>query len=171
MLELEKTYLAKNLPLDLKEYDFKEIIDIYIPKESVHPELRLRKRGNKYELTKKTPLDENDKSKQEEQTIVLSEIEFNSLHEQLEGKKVHKKRYYYPYKNRIAEFDIFEGELAGLVVIDFEFEKQKDCDEFQMPDFCLVEITQETFLAGGMLCGKKYSDIEEDLKRFGYKKL
>lgn len=42
---------------------------------------------------------------------------------------------------------------------------------FQMPDFCLCEVTQEEFIAGGMLCGKRYTDIEADLERFGYKRI
>ena len=40
-----------------------------------------------------------------------------------------------------------------------------------MPDFCLADVTQEVFIAGGMLCGKCYKDIEDDLARIGYKKL
>ena len=40
-----------------------------------------------------------------------------------------------------------------------------------MPDFCLAEVTQETFFAGGIVCGKKYDDLEADLKRFHYQKL
>ncbi len=40
-----------------------------------------------------------------------------------------------------------------------------------MPDFCLVEVTQEDFVAGGMLCGKSYEDIKADLDRYGYTKL
>ncbi len=171
MLELEKTYLAKELPKDLKSCEFKEIIDVYLPKESKHPELRLRKRGNKYEMTKKTPLDENDKSVQEEQNIILSEIEFNALNKQLAGKRVHKLRYYYDYNNKIAEFDVFQGDLEGLVVVEFEFANKKELEKFQIPYFCLVDITQELFIAGGMLCGKKYKDITSDLKSFGYKKL
>ena len=31
-------------------------------------------------------------------------------------------------------------------------------DAFVAPDFCLVEVTQELFIAGGMLCGKRYAD-------------
>lgn len=40
-----------------------------------------------------------------------------------------------------------------------------------MPDFCLVDVTQEEFAAGGMLSGKKYQDIQNKLDQFGYKKL
>ena len=40
-----------------------------------------------------------------------------------------------------------------------------------MPDFCLADVTQEKFIAGGMICGKSYEDIEKELKRFNYVKL
>jgi len=170
MIELEKTYLAKFIPEDLKNYNFKTILDIYIPQTSEHPKLRLRQTGNRYELTKKEPIQENDASEQEEQTIILSEPEFNEF-KKITGKKVHKIRYYYKYHDLIIEFDIFQDDLLGLVLIDIEFKTVEEKNNFIMPDFCLIEVTQETFIAGGKICGKKYEDIENDLNRFNYKKL
>ncbi|RLJ01121.1 MAG: hypothetical protein DRP06_00015 [Candidatus Aenigmatarchaeota archaeon] len=64
----------------------------------------------------------------------------------MEGEVVHKIRYYYPYENQIAEMDVFQGELEGLVLIDFEFEIMEKKDSFKSPDFCLVEVTQENLL-------------------------
>ena len=171
MIELEKTYLAKKLPDGLVDCEFKEIIDVYVPKAHPHPKIRLRKNGDKFELTKKQPLDENDASRQKEQTIILTQEEFDFLNLQLDGKKVRKLRYFYDYDGLTAEFDIFQDELEGLVVVDFEFESLNEKDNFKMPDFCLVDITQEIFIAGGMICGKTYEDIEEDFKRFEYNKL
>ena len=52
MIELEKTYLVKKLPEGLKNCEFKEIIDVYIPASSEHPTLRIRKNGDTYEITK-----------------------------------------------------------------------------------------------------------------------
>jgi hypothetical protein len=40
-----------------------------------------------------------------------------------------------------------------------------------MPDFCLSDITQEEFIAGGMVCGKCYEDLIEDLTKFNYEKI
>jgi adenylate cyclase len=171
MIELEKTYLAKKIPENLKSCKSKEIIDVYIPKSSEHPKLRLRKNGAKFELTKKEPVSEGDASHQEEQTIILTETEFDTLNQQLEGKKVRKIRYFYDYNGRTAEFDVFLGDLAGLVLVDFEFATLEEKDNFQIPDFCLVDITQEIFIAGGMICGKRYEDIEDNLNEFEYHKL
>lgn len=170
MIELERTYLAKKLPDNLREVENKEIIDVYLPKDSKHPVLRLRKNGDRYEMTKKAPVKGNDSSKQLEQTIVLDRAEFEALRK-IPGKVVSKQRYLYPYKGSILEFDVFKDALKGLVVVDVEFETEEGKDNFEMPEFCLVEVTQEKFIAGGMLCGAKYEDIEEKLDKLDYRKI
>lgn len=170
MIELERTYLLKTIPKDLTKSNFKEIIDIYIPKNSNHPVLRIRKNGNKYEMTKKQPVHGKDSSKQEEQTIILSSEEFESLNN-IDGKKVHKIRYNYEYNNKVLEVDVFQEELQGLILVDVEFENEEDMASFEMPDFCLIEVTQEKTFAGGMICGKSYIDIEKKLNEYKYNKL
>lgn len=42
---------------------------------------------------------------------------------------------------------------------------------FTKPDFCGKEITQEAFVAGGILAGKSYANIEEELTKHGYNRL
>lgn len=168
-LELEKTYLLKKLPDRLKNCKFTEIIDIYIPASVVHPNMRIRKKGEKIELTKKVPIN-NDASKQTEHTIPLSEKEFEALLT-VPGKKVRKLRYYFPVNKLIAEIDVFQDALSGLVLADFEFTNPEEQAKFEAPDFCLIEITQEEFIAGGYLAGKTYMDIECDLNRFNFKPL
>lgn len=170
MIELERTYLAKKLPENLLQYKSKEIIDVYFPKSQFHPKIRLRKNGDRYELTKKTPVD-NDVSKLKEETIILTEEEFNEFNNNLRGKRVHKIRYYFDYEGRIAEFDIFQGELRGLILIDFEFNSTEEKKKFTIPSFCLAEVTSEDFIAGGIICGKSYNDIKKNLERFNYKKI
>lgn len=167
-LELEKTYLIKDLPRNLAEYPSKEIIDVYIPQKSEHPVLRIRKSGEKYEITKKIPQGA-DVSTQMEHTIKISEDEFNALLS-VEGKKIRKTRYYYPFQERTAEIDVFQDELKGLVLVDFEFKTEEEKNSFIMPEFCLVDITQEKFIAGGMLSGKTYEDIQERLQKWKYTK-
>ena len=52
MIEFKKTYLAKYIPEGLQNYDCAEVIDIYIPAESVHPKLRVRKMAVSMKLPK-----------------------------------------------------------------------------------------------------------------------
>jgi CYTH domain-containing protein len=170
MDEFELTYLVKYFPANFEKSLKKELLDIYIPSSSDHPSLRIRKSGEKYEITKKEPAKEGDASHQIEMTITLTPAEHKELAE-LKGKRIEKTRYYYHHNGFIFEVDVFGGDLQGLVLADVEFGSAEKKLKFEMPSWFLVEVTQEKFLAGGMLCGKRYSDIENDLKRFDYKKL
>ena len=169
-IELEKTFLAKYLPKDLKRFSFKEIKDIYIPKKSHHPVLRVRKNGDVFQMTKKEPVQGQDSSEQFEHTIKLTKDEYNSL-AKLDGKASRKIRYYYKLAGKTIEIGVFKDALAGLVLIDVEFENKKDMEAFGMPDFCLADVTQEEIFAGGMLAGKKYKDIEKALNKYNYTKI
>jgi len=169
-IELEKTYLLKYLPEDIKKKQSIEIFDIYIPKSADHSILRIRKRGEVCEITKKQPINGNDSSEQEEHTINLSKEEFSEL-ATVDGKKLHKLRYIYPYGENMAEIDVYQDDFEGLVFVDFEFKTNEEKDKLLMPDFCLAETTQEKFCAAGWLAGKKYSDIEQFLDNYGYKKI
>ncbi len=170
MLELERTYLLKYLPEGCLDSPHKLVVDTYYPLESKHPVLRLRQSSEKFELTKKTPVEGQNASAHTEETIKLSSEEAAALR-QLSGKVVSKIRYYYPYKGRTADVDIFQGDLSGLILVDLEFDDAGSLETFLMPDFCLADVTEEEFLAGGMLCGKKYADISENLARFRYTRI
>lgn len=170
MIELERTYLAKSLPEGLKNARSMEIIDIYIPKGERHSALRIRKLGEKFEITKKYPVAEGDSSELHEHTIQLDAEEFAAF-SGIDGRRIRKLRYYYNCNGRTAEIDVFKDALEGLVLVDFEFESAEEKQKFRMPEFCLAEVTQEEFIAGGMLCGKNYGGIEKELAKFNYKKL
>ncbi len=167
MLEFERLFLAKRLPEGLEKCKNKEVVDIYLPHDSHHPVLRIRKNGDKYEMTKKEVVSTGVFS---EQTIVLSPEEFNSL-AKIQGKFLHKIRYFYPHENRTLEIGVFQGALKGLVLIDVEFASEEDMKNFIMPGFFLAEVKNKEFLAGGMLCGKSYADIEPFLNQLGYKRI
>ncbi len=168
-IELERTFLLKKIPEGLKDCKSIEIFDIYIPQSAPHPILRIRKRGEVFEMTKKAPI-ENDSSEQEERTISLSKEELSEL-STLEGKRLRKIRYFYPINNRTAEIDIYLDNLEGLATADFEFKTVEEKTNFVMPNFCLAEVTQEEFAAAGYLAGKKYEDIQSFLEKYNYKKI
>ena len=170
MEELEKTYLLKFVPVGLENAETKEVLDIYLPSTSDHAVLRIRKSGTKYEITKKVPVVQGDASRHLETTIPLTEEEYGEL-STLSGKRVRKIRYFFEKDGSNFEIDVFKDGLDGLVLVDIEFATIAEKDAFAIPDFCLVDVTQEKFIAGGMLCGKSYADIQEDLNRFDYKKV
>ncbi|MBR9692784.1 hypothetical protein GOV07_02515, partial [Candidatus Woesearchaeota archaeon] len=86
-IEHERTFLAKELPAGLEKCEHKEIADIFLPTDSKHPVLRIRKKGDKYEITKKYPVDEGDKSIQHEFTTPLTKEEYDELAAGVKGKR------------------------------------------------------------------------------------
>ena len=169
-LELELTYLAKEIPNEIQNIQSTRIVDLYIPDTVEHAHLRLRQKGEKYEITKKTPVKQGDSSEQIEQTIPLTKEEFEAL-ATCSQKKVIKDRYKIKINNHLAEVDIFQEKLAGLVLIDFEFTSSVEKSSFKIPEIALADVTQEEFSAGRFLSGKSYNDLAEYLAKFDYQKL
>lgn len=169
MIEIEReyTYLVKYLPDGLFDCPSKEMIDLYIPDNVIHPTLRIRKQGEKMMITKKTPVEDADRSIQQEQTITLNQLEYDALTKS-SNKCIQKTRYYYPRQWHICEIDIFTGGLQGLVVVDIEFKNIQEMKEIMMPEFCLADITQDERIAGGMLAGKTYEEIKPRIMHYGY---
>lgn len=170
MIELEKTYLIKYIPEDLNSFPFKTITDRYIPVNSAHPKLRFRNNDGRHTLTKKYPVNDGDASSQIEETIILNDEEAKEI-EKINSKIVSKKRFYYHYQDMPFEIDVFLDKLEGLILVDAEFESEEEKNKFVTPEFCLADVTQETDFAGGIICGKKYSDLEKTLDKYGYKKI
>lgn len=168
--EFELTYLIKDIPVGLAECPSKEILDIYLPSTSDHAKLRLRKRGDVYEITKKETASGADSSHMIENTIPLTHEEFAEL-ATLPGKRVHKIRYYYTEAGIDYEIDVFQDGLLGLVLVDVEFTSNEAKAAFVPPTWILADVTQEKFLTGGVLCGKTLADISSNLSRFTYKQM
>jgi CYTH domain-containing protein len=169
--EFELTYLIKSLPEEFStSIPSKEILDIYLPKSSDHATLRVRKRGDVYEMTKKDLANGIDSSHQIENTIPLTKDEFDEI-SVLEGKRVRKIRYYFEEADIQYEIDVFQDGLRGLTLVDVEFKSNEEKAKFIPPQWLLAEVTQEKFVAGGVLCGKSYSDIEQNLSHYGYLKM
>lgn len=165
MIELEKTFIVKTVP-ELNSCESIEIHDIYLPAENIHPILRIRKSGDSMKITKKEVIN-CDRSEQKEYTIPLSDKEF-SLFSNLKGKVITKTRYIFQVEKAVCHLDVFHDKLKGLVLADFEFKTQEDKITFIPPEFCLADVTQEELIAGGMLAGKSYQEIEPFLKKMGY---
>ena len=169
-LELELTFLVKELPDGIKTVGPTRIVDIYIPDTPEHSHLRLRQKGEKYEITKKMPVLEGNASEQIEQTIPLIKEEFTAL-SNCSKKRVAKDRYNIMVEGKMAEIDVFVDELEGLVLMDFEFNTIEEKSAFKVPSIALADVTQEEFIAGGLLAGKAYNNIVLELKRFNYKQI
>ncbi|MEZ5942503.1 MAG: hypothetical protein R3C18_14005 [Planctomycetaceae bacterium] len=168
-LELELTFLASPRLVTHSLLEGVDMVDVYIPSNTsvVHPRLRLRQQADRYTVTKKIPVSSDDASAHTEETICLTLDEFECL-SAASGRRVAKTRYKCDLGGRIAEVDVFKESLAGLVLIDFEFANSSELLDFTPPPECLADVTQEEFIAGGVLAGKSYNDISPQLERFNY---
>ncbi len=169
-MEYELTYLAKRIPEEIQGIEGEYVCDIYVPDTVSHAHLRLRRRGETYVITKKTPLHGTDSSEQVEDTIPLTKEEYESLAKS-STKIVAKWRYSVVIDGHQAEVDVFDLKLKGLVEIDFEFTSREEKAAFIPPEVCHADVTQEEAFAGGYLSGRSYEDIEPVLDTYGYKKV
>ncbi len=163
--EIERTWLLKGELPDLSSFKKKEIADVYLYETLDGRSIRLRKKGDNFELTRKVF---TDAWSADEFTINLLEDEYQALARHPEAKSVLKTRYYYPHDGREFEIDVFGGLLKGLVVIECEFKNKEEMNTCTMPDFCGADISEEKWVAGKNLAGKNYSDINANLARFDY---
>lgn len=90
MIEIERTFLVKHLPVNLSQYTHQKIKQGYI--SSTPSPLRIRQKGDKYELTKKIPLTGADFSSVNEINIPITKDEFTKLWTLIE-KSLEKIRY------------------------------------------------------------------------------
>lgn len=166
MLEIERTFLVKKLPADLKKYKSSKIKQGFI---SPSPRLlRVRQKDDKFEITKKFPLRDDNRSSAEEINIPLTKDEFN-LFWPLTKNFLEKTRYVIPLENNLkAELDIFEGKLMGLVFVEVEFPNATEMEKFMPLDWFGPDITQEDFSANSFLAGKTFAQIAEIIKGKNY---
>ncbi len=163
MIEIEKTFLVKNVPADLERYKSFKIKQGYISKPP--SPLRIRQKGDKFELTKKIPLKQGDVSSAEEINIYLREDEFLKLWP-LVVFSLEKTRYLIPLENNLtAELDIFEGRLEGLAFVEVEFSSEEEMSNFIVPEWFGQDITQEDFSANVFLAGKTFEEIDAIIKK------
>ena len=153
--------LVKNIPANLSSYKSFKIKQGYL--SSSHPALRIRQKGNSFELTKKLPLKPGDWSSVEEINIPLTQQEFDKLWP-LTEKYLEKTRYLIPLENDLtAELDVFEEKLIGLAFVEVEFSSQAEMNLFKAPDWFGQDITQEDFSANNFLAGKTFLEIKKYL--------
>ena len=171
MVEYEFTYLARFLPPGVETWPTLQLVDVYVPEDiDVHPRVRLRQRDREYEFTKKLPTEGSDASSHSEISVALTEVEFLALTDG-KARRVEKSRCWGVIDGYRLEVDIFKGRLKGLVLIEVEFPNRNAMRKFSMPTFCLADVTQEDFIAGGLLAGRSFGDIADKLKEYGYEKI
>ena len=134
VMEIERKFLIKELPADLESYPCRHIEQGYL---STNPVVRIRKDNQKYELTYKG----KGAMVREEYNLPLTQESYEHLKEKIDGRLIVKKRYMIPLEPYTIELDIFENDLAPLILCEVEFESKEDADSFTPPDWFAEDVT------------------------------
>lgn len=133
-MEIERKFLVKTLPENLDEYECRQIEQGYLCTE---PVVRIRRSDEKYTLTYKGA----GLLMREEYNLPLTKEGYEHLRPKADGILIVKKRYKIPYQKYTIELDIFEEELAPLLLAEVEFDSREEAEAFVPPDWFGEDVT------------------------------
>ncbi len=134
-MEIERKYLVKNIPGNLKDFPCRSMEQGYL---STAPVIRIRKDQDRYELTYKS----KGLMIREEYNLPLTADAYGHLLKKIDGRLIKKDRYMIPLKDGLtAELDVFKEELAPLVLAEVEFPDEESARAFTPPDWFGEDVT------------------------------
>ena len=134
-MEIERKFLVKQLPENLRAYPCLQIEQGYL---TTDPVIRIRRQNEDYILTYKG----RGLMVREEHNLPLTKNAYETLKPKIEGVLITKKRYCIPFDPYTIELDIFENSHAGLIVAEVEFPSEEEALSFTPPDWFGEDVTQ-----------------------------
>ena len=146
-VEIERKWLIDldDVPFDLGSAQKQRIVQTYL---SFDPQVRLRNvnDGETYVMTVKLGRGEASQLMRGEFEAEITAASYEKLARESIGKVIEKTRYTVPEPGntgRFFEIDVFEGEFAGLCVVEMEFASEEDAKVYGDPDWVLRDITYD----------------------------
>ena len=136
-MEIERKFLVKTAPDNLTSYPCRFLEQGYL---STEPVVRVRQDNDKYELTYKS----KGLMIREEYNLPLTKESYEHLKSKADGRIITKKRYMIPYDKYTIELDVFEGELAPLILAEVEFPSEEEANAFVPPEWFGEDVTYST---------------------------
>lgn len=140
-LEIERKYLVLKLPETLKNYPCRIIEQGYL---NTNPVIRIRRDNEKYELTYKS----KGLMTREEYNLPLTKEAYEHLLLKIDGRLIRKRRYMLPLcdftenaSGLMIELDVFEGDLAPLLLAEVEFPDEASANSFTPPAWFGEDVT------------------------------
>ena len=137
-IEIERKFLVARLPAALAKLSGSAIRQGYIIVAEDGVELRIRQKGSRFFQTIKA----GEGLSRTEIEIELSHDQFQRLWPYTDGRRVSKTRYALPIGNHTAELDRFDGDLAGLLLVEVEFSSVQASRQFEPPDWFGADVTE-----------------------------
>ena len=163
--ELRRVFLIQGLPEPLTPASSHlQIFDNYI--ENTRMRLRSVRVPQTKEWTwilqQRFPLEDSSHWKIAE--IYLNEAE-HQIFESFEGREIRKNRYFFDFNERKIEIDIYLGRLWGLNLAKAVFESIEELENFEIPSFAVMEVTNDEFFFGNNLVEKSFSEVQTEFAR------
>ena len=134
-MEIERNYLIKTLPDNLDSFHCRILEQGYL---NTSPVVRIRRDNDKYELTYKS----KGLMAREEYNLPLDEASYQHLLTKIDGRLIRKKRYMIPLDDSLTiELDVFEGDLAPLLLAEVEFPDETSALSFTPPEWFGTDVT------------------------------
>ena len=133
-MEIERKYLLKKLPEYLEKYPHHKIEQGYLCTE---PVVRIRRWDDSYILTYKS----KGLMAREEYNLPLTKEAYFHLKPKADGIIIEKTRYKIPFQKYTIELDVFEKDLAPLVLAEVEFESVAEAERFVPPEWFGEDVT------------------------------
>jgi adenylate cyclase len=139
-IEIERKFLVAELPADLDRHPARPVRQGYLAVEGGGSEVRIRQIGEATVLTVKRG---GGRTRVEEE-VPIDPDAFARLWPLTEGRRVEKVRHLVPADDGLVlEVDVYEGDLAGLLVAEVEFPSEAAADAWTPPPWLGAEVTTD----------------------------
>lgn len=137
-MEIERKFLPVQLPEDLDSFEMHRIEQGYL---NTDPVIRIRRADDDYYLTYKS----RGLLAREEYNLPLNAESYRHLKPKADGRVIEKRRYLIPLDDRLTvELDVFEGDLAPLILAEVEFESEEEANVFIPPEWLGEDVTYDS---------------------------
>lgn len=134
-MEIERKFLPKELPANLKDYPHAHLEQGYL---CTNPVVRIRKEEDTYTLTYKS----KGLLAREEYNLPLGKEGYDHLKSKVDGQIISKIRYRIPLSDGLtAELDIFQEPFCPLTLVEVEFSSVEEAHAFQPPAWFGEDVT------------------------------
>lgn len=147
-MEIERKYTVSELPANLAQYPSHLIEQGYL---NTHPVVRIRRSDEEYYMTYKG----SGMIAREEYNLPLNQESYEHLLPKCDGNIIRKRRYRIPLTNPsyregytpaadtklTIELDVFEGDLAPLIIAEIEFPDEECANALLMPDWFAQDVS------------------------------
>lgn len=149
-VEIEKKFLLKKMPLESQVHKEVLIYQNYLSKKG-DEQLRIRQVVEGDNRSFFCTYKKGSGLIREEIEFEIGERLYFDLSEKAGTKALKKIRKHVSIGEQVAEIDIYQEDLSPLIVVEVEFSTEKEAAEFNPPEWCGEDISDDKRYKNGRL--------------------